>query len=143
MWLRSAVDAIDEQGGRGLPPRELLPLYNSWHLPVLLQSSFPCQISRRDGSGRGHSRFWAKILVMSTTLPQESLLSASAAWLRCRAYTAGSVGCLLEYAPCLKMTLLPRLQSDCTDRFGGRLAFDAQLRGNLRLYGGFLGDLYA
>ena len=37
----------------------------------------------------------------------------------------------------------PLLQRDCTERFDGRLAFDARLRGNPRLYGRFLGDLYA
>ena len=42
------------------------------------------------------------------------------------------------------MTLLLRSsQRDCTERFEGRLAFDARLRGNPRLYGRFLGDLFA
>ena len=38
----------------------------------------------------------------------------------------------------------PLLQRrDCAERFQGRLAFDTRLRGNPRLYGRFLGDLFA
>ena len=39
--------------------------------------------------------------------------------------------------------LPPLLQRDCAERFEGRLAFDGRLHGNPRLYGRFLGDLYA
>ena len=37
----------------------------------------------------------------------------------------------------------PLLQRDCAERSEGRLAFVARLRGNPRLYGRFLGDLFA
>ena len=37
----------------------------------------------------------------------------------------------------------PLLQRDCTERFDGKLAFDTRHSGNPRLYGRFLGDLFA
>ena len=49
---------------------------------------------------------------MMTTRPQENLLSSSAVWSRCRVYKLGwsrcDLWCLLQYAPCLNMTLFLR-----------------------------------
>ena len=92
--------------------------------------------------------FWASTLVMSTTWPKENLLSSSVAWFRCRARTRWMVPLSSVVPPGVRSLLeddatSPLLQGGCAERSEGRLAFDARLRGNPRLYGRFFGDLFA
>ena len=130
-----ATDSVPGAGNFG-SPSSLATWRPSRDLCTVLRRPLVCCLYRR-----ALLFFLAKNLAMSTTWPQESLLSSSAVWSRYRMYRLS--WCLPKYDPCLKMTLLPHSCNAIAQRFEGKPYSDARLRGNPRLHGRFLGDLYA
>ena len=148
MWLRSVVDAISELGGSGLPPRGTPTTVQRLAL-VGVTSEFaslpacPVGVTVQDavthflGEDPGYVD---DIATGKPALFKRGLVSLPRV-------QAGLVPLSSVVLPIVRSLLeddaTPLLQRDCAERFEGRLAFDAPLRGNPRLYGRFLGNLFA
>ena len=149
VWLRSAVDAINKLGDRGLPLRGTPTLVQRLAL-VGVTSEFaslpncPVGVTVQDavthvlGQDPGFVDDMAtgKLVLFKRGLV--SLPRVQAGLVPLSSVVLPRVRSLLE-----DDATSPLMQGDCAERFEGRLAFDARLVGNPRLSGRFLGDLFA
>ena len=119
-----------------------------YHLiqPMVIQEPFPVPdkdsgSSRRRQRSRSRERAPVRVPMYTVDESRSSQGKKDMTTGKLAHFKRGSISCVRSLLE--DDANSPLLQRDCTERFEGRLAFDARLRGNPRLYGRFLGDFFA